>query len=329
MNTFPAPGQMTHYRLPYPAKLKEKLPTAMTLIVGIKFKEGVILAADSQISYGYSSQRTDTQKIEEVKFADMPVLVALAENVANARRFIDIFREQAKGLSPNSADEVGKTAQQAMRTLRSEIREVHGNCNADELNKIITERALNCSITIAVYMNREPHLIKLDLLGSIFERSRANYETDGCGASLADYILTEYFQPNESYDINLLLATYAVWQVTRHDRYCRGPVVVGVVFRPGGYGKQKHSRTWMLSREAVDGLIEIGRDLDGATQAVRNAMIRAEFEAQAKAMEEWWKKEAANLPPLTKEEIESMQSDHPDMPDDWADHDPANPSKIS
>lgn len=286
----------------------------MTLIVGIKTKDAVILAADSQISYGYSSQRTDTQKIEKVDFADLSVLVALAENVANARRFIDIFREHAKGVSPNNADEVGKVAQQAMRILRNEIREVHGDCTADELTKIITEQSLNCSMTIAVYMNREPHLIKIDLLRSIFERSRANYETDGCGASLADYILTEYFQPNEGYDINLLLATYAVWQVTRHDRYCRGPIVVGVVHRPGGIGKQKHSRAWMLSREAIDGLVEIGRDLDGATQAVRNAMIRAEFKAQEQAIAEWMRKEADDLPPLTPKDIASMQGD-PDAPD--------------
>ena len=286
----------------------------MTLIVGIKFKEGVILATDSQISYGYSNQRTDTQKIEEVKFANMPVLVALAEDVANARRFIDIFREQAKVLSPNNADEVGIAAQQAMRTLRNEIREVHGNCSAEELNEIINKQALNCSMMIALYMNGEPHLIKVSLSRTVFERCRANYETDGCGAPLADYILTEYFRPNEDYDTNLLLATYAAWQVTRHDRYCRGPIVVGAVMRPGGLGKQRHSRAWMLSAEAIEGVLEIGQKIESATRETRNAVIRAEFEAQTAAVLEWVEREGARLPPLTRKDIEAMQGD-PDAPE--------------
>jgi len=56
---------LSHYKLPYPAKLSSIRSKAMTLIVGIKYKDGVILAADSQISYGYSNQRTDTQKIRK------------------------------------------------------------------------------------------------------------------------------------------------------------------------------------------------------------------------------------------------------------------------
>jgi len=268
----------------------------MTLIVGIKYKDGVILAADSQISYGQSSQRTDTRKIEEVKFADMSVLVALAEHVGNARRFIDIFRDQARSVTVNNADEVGRLAQQAMRTLRNEIREVHANCGADELARIISQQALNCSMTIAVFVNGQPHLIRIDLATCIYERSRANYETDGCGASLADYILKEFCEPNGGYDVNLLLATYAVWQVTNHDRYCRGPIVVSVIARPGGLGKQRHSRCWTLSTEAIDNLTQIAKDLDGATRQVREAMIRAELQAQAEAMAKWIEKEMKALP---------------------------------
>lgn len=306
-----------------PKLSKHKEPAkAMTLVVGIKCKEGVILAADSQISYGHSSQRTDTKKIEEVKFAEMSVLVALAENVANARRFMDIFREQAKDASPTNPDEVGKMSQHAMRSLRNEIREVYGNCGADELNKIIGEQSLNCSVMIALYMNREPHLIKINLLSCLFERVRANYETDGCGGSLADYLLTEHYRSGDSFDFCTLLATYVVWQVNQHDRYCRGPIVVGVVGRPGGIGRQKHSRTWMLKTEAVDGLIQISQDIEGATREMRREMIRDEFNARTASAAEWAKKESANLPPPTKEEIESMRGD-PDAPD-ILDDDPPN-----
>jgi len=285
----------------------------MTLIVGIKCKDAVVLAADSQISYGHSSLRTDIQKIEQVDFANMPVLVALADHVSNAGKFIDKFRKSASKLSPQTIEEIGSISQSVMTELRQEIRAKYDNCRAPKLDKIIAEKSLNCSMTIAAYINNESHLIKIDLMDCSYDRSRALYETDGCGASLADYILKEYHQPNENFELTALLAAYTVWRVTKHDRYCRQPLVMGAVMRPGGILKHEYPRARMFSSGRVNGLIQIGKQIEGATRETRNAVIRNAFAVRA-AEEMKWASEMMLPYPLTRQAVEEMMG-NPDAPE--------------
>ena len=93
---------------------------------------------------------------------------------------VDILRTLARDADPTSADEAGLVIQSAMRALRNEIGENLGVSKADELDKIIREQSLNCSMTIGFYLNQQPHIIKTNLLRVSYERSRANHETDGC-----------------------------------------------------------------------------------------------------------------------------------------------------
>lgn len=280
----------------------------MTLIVAVKSKNAVIIAADSQISYGHSSLRTDTSKIEQVEFSKFRAIVALAEDVDNARRYIDILRGMAKGSEPKTADEVGVVIQSAMRALRNEVAANLGTTTATELDKMINEQALNCSMTVAFCINREPHIVQTSLLKVVYHRSRANYETDGCGASLADFILKEYFVPDSDFEKTALMAIYAAWTATKHDRYCRGPIVVAAACPYAGFGKGPlpESRVIEFSRERIEGLITLIQQADAATKQARHTVINDAFAAREAAFHCLLEMEIANLPEPTEAQFREM-----------------------
>lgn len=251
----------------------------MTLIVGIKSKTGVVFAADRQITYGVSNFRTDIEKIERVDFQNFPAMVALADNVKNAQRFIDVLRPLAAEAAPKSADEVGVVAQKAMWVVRNEIRQTHEGETAS-LNDIIKTESLNCCMMIGFYLNGESHIIKTDLLTPNYERSRAAYETEGCGADLADFILKEYFEPGVDLDRTVLLAVYTVWIVTQNDRYCREPLTVNVAIGPGGLDSDGKPRVRMFSPEKVNEFVTMAKEVEKASKHSRRATIQNQFSAR-------------------------------------------------
>lgn len=200
----------------------------MTLLVGIKSTDGVVLASDSQVTTG-TGKRTDSTKMENVEFSNFPVLVAQAGSVLLTNRFVDIFRQLADKVAAKTPDEVGRVAQTAMRMLRTELRELHFDCSSEELSGILLKSGDQAAVMMGFFMDEKPHLITINLDYATYQKSRFDFETEGCGAPLGQYILTEYSSPTMDVYAATMAAIYTVEMVKKHDAYCGGPTRVGVL----------------------------------------------------------------------------------------------------
>ncbi len=276
----PAPGA-AYYKLPsHSEPFHPKKPLSfMTLIVGLKSERAIVFAADRQISYGDSSLRTDVEKIERIDFANFPAMVALADNVDNAHHFIDVFRGIAKSESPQSAEDVCAVAKRAMWVVRGETKKIYED-EKDPLDDVIRTKSLNCSATIGFLIDGTPEIAQINLLTMKCAPSRAKYETDGCGANLADFLLREYHEPKLNFDRSVLLAAYIVWVVTQHDRYCREPITIGAIVGPGGLDSDGKPRLRMFSPERVARLVNLAKGVDQASKKTRHQVIHDYFAAR-------------------------------------------------
>lgn len=200
----------------------------MTLLVGIKTNNGVVLASDSQVTSG-TGKRTDSTKMETVDFSHFPVLVAQAGSVLMTNRFVDMFQLAAEGVEAKTPDEVGIVAQTTMRKLRNELRELHFNCSSDELSEILRREGIEAGIMLGFYMGGKPHLITINLNYATYQKSRFYFETEGCGSPLGQYILTEYSDATMDIYAATMAAIYTVEMVKKHDAFCGGPTKVGVL----------------------------------------------------------------------------------------------------
>lgn len=213
---------------PKPHNSVRRRSKPVTLIIGIKCKDAVILASDSQISNG-TSRRTDSAKMETVTFGGHPLIVAQSGDLVLSNRYVDIFSRLAEGASVVTGDEIGACAQKAMLNLRMEIREQHFGISSQELDDALLKSGSQVAIMIGFFYNKTPHLITISLSQPIYRRSRFHYEAEGCGDTLGNYLLAEHTVPNMEKELAATLAVYVVETVKRFDHYCGGPTRIGIL----------------------------------------------------------------------------------------------------
>ena len=308
--------------------IRQTVPSRVTLIIGIICKDCVVMACDTQITAG-NNKRTDGTKLRPVEFANMSALIAQAGSLTYTNRYIDILSRLAKDKSPNDVVEVGELMNEAMETFRRQLRASNFNCSSEKLDTILARKDTDCRLMLGFCLNRKPYLVSINLFDPNYQECTSHYEADGSGSLLGEYLLREHATPEMKLDFATTIAVYVVEVVKRYDTFCSGKTMVGIAYGPGGFGRQKRSRTRFLEQEAVNDYAELISKAEQTTRAQRNEIIHEEFARHEAAVNEYFKKLEADMPPPTQKDIESMQGDHPDTPDDWADHDPANPSRIS
>jgi 20S proteasome alpha/beta subunit len=185
----------------FPIPLRQKRKTPVTLIIGIKCKDAVVLASDSQITYG-NAKRTDGVKMTTVYLDPYrPVLLAEAGDISVSSRYAGIFGALAAGKKTETVEGLRSIAQEAMYLLRTEIRSSHFQCTTEELDEIFRKQGVECAIMLGFYLQGKPHIVTVDLRAPLAVISKFYYEAIGCGAPLGQYLLSEHTQPLMDRDI--------------------------------------------------------------------------------------------------------------------------------
>lgn len=218
---------------PNPSQTARRRPPPVTLLIGIKCKDAIVMASDSQITAG-TSKRLDGSKMETVNFGNFPVLVAQSGSVIHSNRFVDILSKDVVGLTASSASDIRDAAQSAMRKLRLEIRETRFGISADELDLHLMTAGLQVGVMLGFYLNGAPHIVSLDLGTAMAHQSRFFYEADGCGATLGNYLLAELATQKMEFLEAAGLAVYVMEQVKKHDSACGGATKVAVLRNSSG-----------------------------------------------------------------------------------------------
>lgn len=68
----------------------------MTILIGILFSDGVVVASDSQASYGFSSKK-ECEKISIVNFGKDQMIVAQSGVGVWGKRIVELMQDRATG----------------------------------------------------------------------------------------------------------------------------------------------------------------------------------------------------------------------------------------
>lgn len=200
----------------------------MTVITGIVCKAGIVLACDSQTTYGYA-KRCDAEKIRIVEFRNRKVLVAQAGAVATSSRVIDIMEQMARGCPIENGETVVRTTLAALLKGRQELREQHFSCSSEELATVIDRHGLDSDLMVAYFSDGKPFIHTFNFMAGVLVTSKSRYESTGCGAPMANYLLSELVVPDMDTRHAKAVSVYVIDKVIKHVAYCDRPIRLAVI----------------------------------------------------------------------------------------------------
>jgi ATP-dependent protease HslVU (ClpYQ) peptidase subunit len=164
----------------------------VTLILGIICKDGVVISADSQTTWG-SKKSWNARKMTGFGSAHGQVLVAESGSVLSSQRIAEgleaICQDQAF-----AALSMRDCAEKAAMNERSRLRSVHFDCTSEELQRNIEINELDCSLMIAHQFEGTPSIDTIDLSTATVFRCKGIFEAIGSGSDLASYLLEDFMR---------------------------------------------------------------------------------------------------------------------------------------
>jgi 20S proteasome alpha/beta subunit len=256
--------------------MNQKRKPIVTIIIGIICKNSIVLASDSQTTYG-TIQRLDTPKISTLDFANVEVLIAQSGNVTLSARAVEILTELSAGKKLDDYRAVADMAQKALRKVKDELREQNFDCGSEELHKHIHQNGLNFELMIAHFYNGKPYIYTIDFAVGIATKSSHPFIAIGCGSGLATYILS-WFGIGKSMPTNhgMIAALYTIEEVKKVDPYCGGKTRVAIL-APGGIQPGKNVKDGMTSSDFLKMMLETDHDDYVAALAKIDQKAKAEW----------------------------------------------------
>ena len=258
-------------------KPQRKAP--VTIIVGIVSKDAIILASDSQTTFGTVAQ-LDVEKITKLRFSDAVALVAQSGSAVHSGRAVEILEDLAKDQSLTDYRTVADLAQKAMRSLKDELRFQNGDCTMDWLHEHMLKNGTCCELMLAYFFDGKPYIYTIDLMMGIANRKTSHYAAIGCGSNLGNYLLAEHAKPNMESEFAAVTSIYVVENVKKHDAFCGGPTKIGAVRRP----PKPNCHSWdveIFTDEKIDGIAKRLELIDISTKEIRTAKIQESLQVIA------------------------------------------------
>lgn len=210
---------------------RPKKRSVVTIIVGIKCGPSIVLASDSQTTFPDYSKRRDTEKISVINFkAGEKALVAQSGSVQTSARIIDVMTQLAVDRENDSQEAVVKTMQDALWKVRGEIRRQHFDCPAEDFAKVVFKEDLDCSLMSAHFYRNTAFLNAFGFESGATIPGKSQYESLGCGSSLANYLLGELVTPDMDTNFGKALAVYVVSKTIQNVSHCDRPIRLAVLY---------------------------------------------------------------------------------------------------
>lgn len=203
---------------------------AVTIIVGIKCVDGIVLASDSQTTTG-TQKRIEPTKFGVIQMLGSQALVAQSGGAALSERVLEILQKLASEKSIDDYRTLPDLAQRATRMFLDELRVQQGDCDWGTLKGVVKHYG-GCELMLAYYHRDQPYLFNLDIELGIAHKVKGHCAAIGCGGNLGEYLLTEHATDKMSRNLATATAIYIVEMVKRGDAFCGGPTRVGVIRAP-------------------------------------------------------------------------------------------------
>lgn len=203
----------------------------VTIIVGIICKDGIVVASDSQTSWGHSSKKTNVEKIHSVKFSNAIGIIAGSGSIYTSGDVIESVVRACVGAELTDHRQLAECAQAATEKLRSNLMKPYQGFGANPADFEPLFEQYNFSILTANYFKDKPYLYSLDFPPGI--PSRATKVTAiGCGATLAEFLLSWFDFSEMSRPQAALTATFIIGEVKKADSFCGGPTQIAFIEPP-------------------------------------------------------------------------------------------------
>jgi 20S proteasome alpha/beta subunit len=223
----------------------------VTLIVGIICTDGIVIAGDSQTSWG-AAKSWDAQKITDLEHANGHAIIAESGAVITSSNIVEELAKQVPEKQLFEKYGLPGLVKMAVLKVREELRRQHFSCTSEELQNVIERNELDATLMVAHYEKDTPRIETIKFTVGITNRSKSFFEVVGSGSDLAHYLLSNLCLPGMEMDCAeaTIMAVHVVETVKRHDPYCGGPTRVGVLRHP------KHIKT---------GEVLVIKDKDGSS----------------------------------------------------------------
>jgi 20S proteasome alpha/beta subunit len=279
---------------------KKKRKNPVTIIVGIISETEIVLASDSQTTYG-TAKRSDVEKISVVEFSNATALVAESGAAQLSGKVVEILQEKAKGKELTDYRMVAELTQESLREVRNSLVKLNEGCNFSEDKWERYFRDENpVELMVAHYFGDKPYIYTVDLFTCTANKAKLHYEAIGCGSNLGGYLLSELSYPKMDSELATAIAVHVVESVKKHDAYCGGATKVAILRKPqkpqiegntvyaypppgASPGLDKVIATFGLyplpacrvfSKDEVERLVEIVTGMDNKTKKQRHKIIQ-------------------------------------------------------
>lgn len=210
----------------------------VTIIVGIISKEGIVLASDSQTTYGLDLgkfKRCDAQKMDIIEFKTGKAIVCQGGNATLSGRAVELIINSARGKSISDYHAVADVAQAAVRQVKDEFKAQQSGSGSsmEELHEFIRTKDMEFSLMMANYFEQKPYIFTIDFSVGIANKQRGDYAVIGCGSLIAEYILSWFKCSELSLMQAMCTAVYVVEEVKKVDPYCGGPTRCAAILAEG------------------------------------------------------------------------------------------------
>ncbi|MGA2174317.1 MAG: hypothetical protein ABSH38_04955 [Verrucomicrobiota bacterium] len=201
----------------------------MTIVVGLIGKESIVLASDSQSTYGVA-KLLNARKIGVVAFENGTALVAQAGAAYPASRAVQLFERKAKSLRVTDSESFIKAARDSVLEVKHCLIEGQGGAAFSEDRR---EQFFRCDyyfkLMVAYYLNDQPFIFTIDSYDCLPVHLKSDYVAMGCGDTLAYYLLSEIVELGMPFTNCMARAIYVVEKVKQNVEGCGGSTCVGVV----------------------------------------------------------------------------------------------------
>jgi 20S proteasome alpha/beta subunit len=249
----------------------------MTIILGFTSEEAVILASDSQASFEGTSKQSEFQKIFGVTLANGGnVIVGMSGDLDLGAYFRERFEDRLANADFERPRAIADAAESAMTItqsrLLSSLREQ--GAKQEEIQQKIYD--CKCELLFGYLHGKKPLLYKITLFSTIAVPILQSFEAIGCGANIANLILSGYPLPTVSADRALGLAAYAIQMCKDNDSGCSGRIQMGCAYDEGGKTGFIADKKWSTEMEIL--AKEVQAEMKGHLwRGMRVAMMRHHF----------------------------------------------------
>lgn len=202
----------------------KRYKTRVTIIIGIICKNGIIVASDSQTSWG-NSKRTDTDKIHSCRFKNSKGIIANSGHAAISYKAVDIAKSICESQELVESRQFAENAQKAAEKVRADLMEPYRSFGSkpEDFEKLFNDH--NYSLLMANYFDGKPYIYTLDFPPGISTKQK-NYTAIGCGSNLGMFLLSWFdFSQMDTADA-AITAAFIIGEVKKADAFCGGPTQI-------------------------------------------------------------------------------------------------------